>query len=89
MKKPDPFKTDTENPELTADDFARMRPAHKVLGAAWIEVQMRPRGRPMKTEPKEKVTLRLDADVVRFFRTGGAGWQTRLNDALRQALPRT
>jgi uncharacterized protein (DUF4415 family) len=35
--------------------------------------------------PKEAVKLRLDADVVASFRAGGAGWQTRMNDALRRA----
>jgi uncharacterized protein (DUF4415 family) len=83
MKTPDPFKTDEENPELTSDDIARMRPAREVLGDAWIEGQKRGRGRPRIEAPKEKVTLRLDADVLQFFRAEGAGWQTRLNDALK------
>ena len=33
---------------------------------------------------KEQVTLRLDQDVLEFFREGGAGWQDRINDALRK-----
>jgi hypothetical protein len=28
--KPDPFLTDEDNPELTAEDFARMRPLQEV-----------------------------------------------------------
>lgn len=43
------------------------------------------RGRPPLAAPKEAVKLRLDADVVASFRAGGAGWQTRMNDALRKA----
>jgi uncharacterized protein (DUF4415 family) len=43
------------------------------------------RGRPPLAAPKEAVKLRLDADVVASFRAGGAGWQTRMNDALRRA----
>jgi uncharacterized protein (DUF4415 family) len=43
------------------------------------------RGRPPLDAPKEAVKLRLDADVVASFRAGGAGWQTRINDALRKA----
>jgi uncharacterized protein (DUF4415 family) len=31
------------------------------------------------------VTLRLDADVLHSFRSEGAGWQSRINDALRKA----
>jgi len=34
---------------------------------------------------KEQVTLRLDHDVLEFFREGGPGWQDRLNEALRKA----
>ena len=34
---------------------------------------------------KEQVTLRLDQDVLEFFRGGGAGWQDRINEALRKA----
>ena len=51
-----------------------------------VEAQKRARGRPRKDTPKEKVTLRLDADVVDFFRADGAGWQTRLNSVLRSAI---
>ena len=28
--------------------------------------------------------MRLDPDVLAFFRADGAGWQTRINDALRK-----
>jgi uncharacterized protein (DUF4415 family) len=34
-------------------------------------------------EPKEQVTLRLDRDVLRWFRTRGRGYQTRINAVLR------
>lgn len=34
---------------------------------------------------KEQVTLRLDQDVLEFFREGGPGWQDRINEALRKA----
>lgn len=34
---------------------------------------------------KEQVTLRIDQDVLEYFRSAGAGWQDRINDALRKA----
>jgi uncharacterized protein (DUF4415 family) len=34
-------------------------------------------------EPKLAVSLRLDADVLRFFRGFGSGYQTRINEVLR------
>lgn len=43
------------------------------------------RGRPAKAEHerKEQIALRLDADVLAWYRTLGAGWQTRMNAVLR------
>ena len=34
-------------------------------------------------EPKEQVTLRLDRDVLRWFRAKGRGYQTLINAVLR------
>ena len=34
-------------------------------------------------QPKKPVSLRLDADVVDFFKTQGKGYQTRINAVLR------
>jgi len=41
-------------------------------------------GRPRKEATKEAVNIRLDADVVAYFRATGRGWQSRINDALRK-----
>ena len=35
---------------------------------------------------KVPVSLRLDPDVVAHFRATGRGWQTRINNTLRQAV---
>jgi uncharacterized protein (DUF4415 family) len=36
---------------------------------------------------KQQVTLRLDADVLHWFKTkGGRGYQTRINAALRRVI---
>ena len=32
--------------------------------------------------PKRKVTIRLNAEMVDWYRKLGAGWQTRMNDVL-------
>jgi uncharacterized protein (DUF4415 family) len=34
---------------------------------------------------KEMVSLRIDRDVLDFFQEDGAGWQDRINAALRKA----
>lgn len=44
------------------------------------------RGRPKADQPKKQVTIRLDADVLDGLRSTGPGWQTRINEALRDWL---
>jgi len=43
------------------------------------------RGRPFSANPKLSVTLRLDREVVAYFKSGGKGWQTRINEVLRKS----
>ena len=46
------------------------------------------RGRPPIGNPKVSTTIRLSPDVVEHFKAGGRGWQTRINDALREWIAR-
>lgn len=46
------------------------------------------RGRPPVLVPKVSTTIRLDADVLEAYRAEGPGWQTRINEVLRQHLER-
>lgn len=46
------------------------------------------RGRPAVERPKLSTTIRLDAEVVEYFRAAGAGWQSRINAALREWVAR-
>ncbi len=41
------------------------------------------RGRPPLARPKVSTTIRLSQDVIDHFRSGGRGWQTRIDEALR------
>jgi uncharacterized protein (DUF4415 family) len=43
------------------------------------------RGRP-KGSNKEQVALRLDRDIIQYFKEGGAGWQSRINAALKELI---
>ena len=40
----------------------------------------------LKTPPKQPVTLRIDADVLAFFKAEGQGYQTRINQLLRKYM---
>lgn len=42
------------------------------------------RGRPKAENPKKAVSLRLDPEVIEWFKLQGAGWQTRINEELRK-----
>ncbi len=75
---------DPDAPEWTAEDWANARPAIEVHPEL-VEWSLRRRGK-QKAPTKEKVTVRLDSDIVAHFREGGKGWQTRLNDALRRVI---
>lgn len=42
------------------------------------------RGRPKLPAPKVSTTIRLSPEVLAYFQAGGAGWQTRIDLALRK-----
>ena len=69
---------DDDAPELTADQIAG---GELRLGGKKI-------GRPKAVVTKERVTLRLDPEVLGYFRSTGEGWQTRINDALLKLAKR-
>ena len=46
------------------------------------------RGRPPVLSPKVSTNIRLDADILEAYRAQGPGWQTRINEVLRQHLER-
>ena len=41
------------------------------------------RARLVTPEPKKSISLRVDADVLEFFKNQGKGYQTRMNAVLR------
>jgi len=80
-KRPNPELIDDENPEWTAAmirDSIRFGDLPQTLQA-----KLR-RGRgPNKAPTKERISIRLSSETVRYFRATGDGWQTRMDDALR------
>ena len=84
---PEPDLTDPDNPEWTAEDFARAeRPESfppEVL-AAFPNTKVR--GRPRSEAPKAHVSLRLAPDVLAFYRAKGKGWQVEVEAALRRGM---
>ena len=64
-----------DSPDLSQDDWREKFAAAKPQ-----------RGRPRTARPKVSTTIRLDADIIDHFRKGGAGWQSRINEALRKVV---
>jgi uncharacterized protein (DUF4415 family) len=81
---------DNDNPEWTAEDFARARAAAEVLPGIFAKTvaaaMLKPRGRPRKEVTKSPVNIRLSPDVLDAFRATGRGWQTRVDEALKDWL---
>ncbi|GHV48955.1 hypothetical protein AGMMS49546_39730 [Spirochaetia bacterium] len=67
-----PITFDEDSPKLTPEQLARMKPAYPEY---W------------KVEPvKVPLSIKIDADVLAWFKSGGKGYQTRINAALREAM---
>jgi uncharacterized protein (DUF4415 family) len=76
---------DGEVREITADDFKNFKPASDVLPQELLAVLPR-RGRPPVDSPRQAVNIRLAPDILSAFKSTGKGWQSRINDALRDWL---
>jgi uncharacterized protein (DUF4415 family) len=75
----------------TAPDWADPDDAPDLATPEWralLDAAPVTRGRPRSARPKISTTIRLDADVLDHFRTGGPGWQSRINAALRAGMGR-
>jgi uncharacterized protein (DUF4415 family) len=67
-----PIVYDSDSPKLTREQVARMKPIHPEY---W------------KVEPvKVPLSIKIDADVLAWFKTKGKGYQTRINKILREAM---
>ncbi len=64
---------DTDTYELTDTEFRRLHPL---------------RGRPKSTRPKILLSVRYSPDVVEYFKSTGEGWQSRMDEVLREYVER-
>lgn len=62
----------------------------KAIDQYWATAVVRRPGQrgKQKSPTKTLVTLRLSADVLQHFRSTGPGWQTRVDETLKAALPK-
>lgn len=83
---------DPDNPESTEDELAQAIPMAEALpelhAALIAEIAKRKAGRPKAAVTKQTIAIRLDPDVLAAFKATGPGWQTRMNEALREWIER-
>jgi uncharacterized protein (DUF4415 family) len=77
--------TQTATPYVWDGEDEDDRPLTREEMQTGIDAYRRQRGRPTGSD-KESTTIRFDRDVLAAFRSGGPGWQTRMNAALRDWL---
>jgi uncharacterized protein (DUF4415 family) len=72
----------SDSPELTKADIAEMRPFAEVLPE--LAKKLRGARGPQAAAKKVSTTIRLSPEVVGFFKRGGRGWQSRIDEALKE-----
>ena len=87
MKKQPLINREGEVRELTRQDISAMRPAHEILPTELLNVLPKrtvgQRGQ-QKKPTKVPMTLRYSPEVIQYFKETGAGWQIRMNEALKE-----
>ena len=76
--------SDPDAPEATDEQLAQAKPFAEAFPDLMESIK-RARGRPSVEKPRQQVSLRLDPDVIKAFKSTGKGWQGRVNEALRKA----
>ena len=87
----------TKDAEMQEFEAALLRSVDQALRGEYAAVHTPPhsadrkRGRPagtVKTGAKVSTTIRFDPDLLAALKATGAGWQTRVNEVLREAVRR-
>ena len=72
-----------DNPELTKEDFANMRPVEEMLPELAAALRKQGEAHTGDTAP---FSLRIDRDILDAYRATGPGWQDRMSEVLRKAV---
>jgi len=90
MKRKKPIVLDEDDaPELTEEIMKRLRPASEMLPPELYKAltNRKPGQRGKQKKPTKKpVYIRLDPEVLRYFKSTGDGWQSRINNFLKAAV---
>ncbi|WP_027171155.1 BrnA antitoxin family protein [Methylobacterium sp. 10] len=72
----------SDSPPMTDAELAELRPLKEGAPEIYKLMTKRGRGRPPVESPKVNLTLRVDPAVLDAYKATGAGWQTRMHEAL-------
>jgi len=77
-----------ENYHYMADAMRRLEwdLHHHIEATSRIPTEWHEIARTRHDQPTERVTVRIDRDVLKFFRSMGAGYGPRLNEVLRSYM---
>ena len=75
----------SDNPEIFKSQLSKARPFTEAFPEL-AEKMRNTGGRPRSDNPKQLVSIRLDADVLDRLKSEGPGWQTRANAILKKAV---
>ena len=75
---------EVDSPEATDEQLAQARPFAEVFPDLMESIR-RSRGRPPVEKPLQQISIRLDPDVIAKFKATGKGWQSRVNEVLKNA----
>jgi uncharacterized protein (DUF4415 family) len=67
-----PVTYDEDSPKLTPEQTARLKPAYEKY---WNI-----------TPVKKTISIKIDADILDAFKATGRGYQTKINQILREAV---
>lgn len=86
-----PKKTPIQMPSVAEDRkitaAARSDPDAQPLSARQLATMVTARsmrGRPPSVNPKQLVSVRYSPEVLAYFRSTGAGWQSRMDGVLKR-----
>lgn len=76
----------TDKPVPVDEDDLYDPNSSEAVDAFWDNAEVRRPGErgPQKAPTKARISLRLSPEVVEYFKADGAGWQTRMDAALKE-----
>lgn len=67
-----PISYDEDSPKLSPEQISRLKPAYKKY---WNISPV-----------KKTISIKIDADILEAFKSTGRGYQTKINQILREAV---